>query len=125
MRLKIIEAGSFLDWVVNEQPAFAIGGWWADYVDPDNFLRVDVQLDLPEWRNEAYERLLDEARQTTDQAERMQVYRQADRILMEEAVIMPLSYTPMHLLLKPWIRKFPTTAIKNPGFWKDVIIEPH
>jgi hypothetical protein len=30
-----------------------------------------------------------------------------------------------HLLLKPWVRRFPTAAIKSPGFWKDVIIEPH
>jgi oligopeptide transport system substrate-binding protein len=124
-RPEIVEAGVLLDWVAREQPPIAIGGWWADYADPDNFLRVDVDLDVPEWRNETYQRLLDQARQTTDQAERMQVYQQADRILMEEAVIAPLSYSWMHLLLKPWIRKFPTTAVKNPGFWKDVVIEPH
>jgi oligopeptide transport system substrate-binding protein len=123
--LKIVETGTLLDWVMREQPPITIGGWSADYADPDNFLRVDVQLDVPEWRNEAYERLLDQARQTTNQAARMQIYQQADRILMEEAVIMPLLYLPRHMLLKPWIRKFPTTAIKNPGFWKDVIIEPH
>jgi hypothetical protein len=31
----------------------------------------------------------------------------------------------MHLLIKPWIKNFTIPAIKNPGFWKDVVIEPH
>jgi oligopeptide transport system substrate-binding protein len=69
-----------------------------------------------------YERLLEQARQITDQAQRMQLYQQADRILMEEAVIVPLLYLQSHLLLKPWVRRFPTAAIKSPGFWKDVVI---
>ena len=38
--------------------------------------------------------------------------------------IMPLIYGRWHLLVKPWVRKFPTSAIKL-WFWKDVIIEPH
>jgi oligopeptide transport system substrate-binding protein len=109
----------------NERAWIARGGWWADYADPDNFLRVDVQLDAPHWRNPDYERRLDQARQITDQARRMALYQQADRILIEEAVVVPLVYMQSHLLLKPWVRRFPTAAIKSPGFWKDVIIEPH
>jgi hypothetical protein len=55
----------------------------------------------------------------------MQVYQQADRLLMEEAIIIPLTYSQTHLFTKPWVRNFLIPAIKNPGFWKDVIIEPH
>jgi ABC-type oligopeptide transport system substrate-binding subunit len=55
----------------------------------------------------------------------MYLYQQADRILMSEAVIVPLFYEQTHLLLKPWVKRFPTVAIKSPGFWKDVVIEPH
>jgi ABC-type oligopeptide transport system substrate-binding subunit/transcriptional regulator with XRE-family HTH domain len=106
-------------------PLIIMGGWWADYADPDNFLRVDVKLDAPEWRNEEYERLLERARQITDQAQRMELYQQADHILMEEAIVAPLFYVQSHLLLKPWVKRFPTAAIKSPGFWKDVVITPH
>ena len=35
------------------------------------------------------------------------------------------SVVQLHVLLKPWIKRFPIPAIKNPGFWKDVILEPH
>jgi ABC-type oligopeptide transport system substrate-binding subunit len=59
-----------------------------------------------------------------DQEERMSLYRQADRILVEDAPVMPVGYGRQHLLVKPWVSRFPTSAIKY-LFWKDVIIEPH
>ncbi|HEY3232386.1 MAG TPA: ABC transporter substrate-binding protein [Roseiflexaceae bacterium] len=121
--LKVSRAS--IEEIKRSRPHIAVGGWTADYADPDNFLRVCVYLDAPEWRNEAYERLLARAGQIADQAERMKSYQQADRILMDEAVIVPLCYSQHHILLKPWVRRFTIPAIKNPGFWKDVIIEPH
>jgi oligopeptide transport system substrate-binding protein len=93
-------------------------GWSPDYPDPDNFLRVALSSVRARWRNAAYERLVEEARRLTDQLERMKLYQQADRVLVEEAAIMPVSYNQRHLLVKPWVRRYP-------GPWKDVIIEPH
>jgi oligopeptide transport system substrate-binding protein len=54
----------------------------------------------------------------------MKLYQQADRILVEEAAIVPIFYGRQHLLIKPWIRGYSLSAISFP-FWKDVIIEPH
>ena len=59
-----------------------------------------------------------------DQSERMALYAQADQILIAEAPVIPIGYGRQHLLVKPWVRKFPTSAIKY-MFWKDVAIEPH
>lgn len=96
----------------------------ARYPDPDHCLR-DVLGGRPTWwRNEAYAGLLEKARRVMDQGERMALYRQADRILIEEAPVIPIGYGRQHLLVKPWVSKFPTSAIKH-LFWKDVIIEPH
>ena len=44
--------------------------------------------------------------------------------LVEEAAIVPLGYVRLHLLVKPWVKRFPTSAMKQ-WFWKDVVIEPH
>jgi ABC-type transport system substrate-binding protein len=60
----------------------------------------------------------------TDQRERIKMYQEADRILVEEAPVIPLTHWRLKLLVKPWVRKCPTSAIKW-WFWKDVIIEPH
>jgi ABC-type oligopeptide transport system substrate-binding subunit len=86
-----------------------------DLPDPDNFLRVGVQSNVSAWRNDTYYRLVEKARHVSDQAE---------RILIGEAAILPLTYLQMHLLVKPWVKRFPVSPRKW-WFWKDVIIEPH
>jgi dipeptide transport system substrate-binding protein len=73
------------------------------------------------WRNETYDGLVERARRLTDQAERMRLYQQADRILVEEVPILPLSYERIPLLVKPWVRRFTDWT----AWWKDVVIEPH
>jgi oligopeptide transport system substrate-binding protein len=107
-----------------EPPSIFLLGWIADYPDPDSFLRISTFLHWTRWQNETYDRLVEEARRIMDQGERMRLYGQAERILIEEAAILPLYYLRSHLLVKPWVKKYPTSAIKW-WFWKDVIIEPH
>jgi ABC-type transport system substrate-binding protein len=76
------------------------------------------------WHNDTYLTLVEEARQLTNQAERMRLYQQADKILVEEAAIIPLYYHQAHSLVKSWISRFPTSPLSL-VFWKDVVIEPH
>jgi oligopeptide transport system substrate-binding protein len=97
-------------------------GWVADYPDPDNFLRISLPLDQYKWHHNVYQRLVTEARTITDQQVRLKLYRQADRILVEEAPILPLTYVRVILLVKPWIKKLQLTGLSH-QFWKDIIID--
>ncbi|MFN2140280.1 MAG: ABC transporter substrate-binding protein, partial [Candidatus Promineifilaceae bacterium] len=102
-------------------------GWMADYADPDNFLRMFWQASSGRWigwRNEEYDQLLERAREVMNQEERLALFRRADRILMEEAPIMPLAYGRRRRLVKPWVRLAPITVTGSYA-WKDAIIEPH
>jgi oligopeptide transport system substrate-binding protein len=98
-------------------------GWTTEYPDPEYFLGVWVRIQLPHWRNENYDRLLKEARRTSNQGDRIPLYQAMDRILIEEVAIMPPTSLRNHLLVKPWV-KIPGGGT---GIWylKDVIIEPH
>jgi oligopeptide transport system substrate-binding protein len=109
---------------LKEAPRMSITAWQADYPDPDNFLRVGVQSAGTGWRCTAYDRLVEEARRVMDQRERIKLYGQADRILVEQAPVMPFVHVRWGLLVKPWVRRYPTSAMRQ-WFWKDVIIEPH
>jgi ABC-type transport system substrate-binding protein len=100
-------------------------GWMADYPDPDNFLRVAIERLRRRWDNETYSRLVEEARRTFDQDRRMKLYKQADRILIEEAVLVPTEYASLPWLVKPWVIRFPSAPVGGARYWKDVILEPH
>jgi ABC-type oligopeptide transport system substrate-binding subunit len=117
--------GRLLDTVDRKTPHmwFAMG-WGADYPDPDSFLRTAIWRVGTGWQNKAYDGLVEGARRVMDQGERMRMYQQADRILVEQAPILPLFYGRFHLLVKPWVRKYPTSPIRT-WFWKDIVIEPH
>ncbi len=98
-------------------------GWNAGSPDPDYFLRVGVRSLLPHWRNDKYSRLLKEAQHTLDQGDRIRLYQEADKILIEDAVVMPIAYNKEHFLSKPWVKlRGGGTGLRS---FKDVIIEPH
>ena len=97
--------------------------WVVNYPDPDNFLGVCIRNRLPYWQNEIFDQLLEEAQRTLDQPERIRVYQEADEILIEEAVVMPITYMRFHKLCKPWV-KLPARGIVNFSV-KNIILEPH
>jgi oligopeptide transport system substrate-binding protein len=114
---------AFLSTVEKEPPHLFLSGNLADYPDPDDFLRASPHTRRTRWHNEIYSRLVEHARRITDQVQRIGMYKEADRILVQEAAIMPLIYGRLNLLIKPWVESYPTSAIKQ-WFWKDVVLTP-
>lgn len=124
LKWQIVEREILHDRVHRTPPHIFLMGWIADYLDADSFLRVGLYPNQFGWHNETYTALVERARQLGDPQERLELYRQADHLLIREAAILPMAYMRRQLLVKPWIRQFPTSVIKR-WFWKDVIIEPH
>jgi ABC-type oligopeptide transport system substrate-binding subunit/class 3 adenylate cyclase len=119
-----LEFQPYLERIAKDPPHAFVWGWMADYPDPDNFLRVGDTRGYTRWQNERYDDLVQKARQVPDQEQRLRLYREADRLLIEGAAVMPLVYLRTHFLVKPWLVKYPVSALRS-AFWKDVIIEPH
>jgi oligopeptide transport system substrate-binding protein len=119
----IAEPGTFLERLARESPHMALPVWLADYPDPDSFLRVCIRR-WNRWRNEVYDGLVAAARGAMDQEKRLKLYRQADRILVEEAPVVPLNYGCWHWLQKPWVRKLATSPMAV-WHYKDTILDPH
>lgn len=98
--------------------------WMADYPDPDSFLRVCDAVRCTHWEDARFTNLLGLARQSLDQEQRLTLYRRAERILIESAAVIPFTYGRTHVLIKPWVRNYPISAIQW-WYWKDVLLAPH
>jgi ABC-type oligopeptide transport system substrate-binding subunit len=105
-------------------PHLTLRGWIADYPDPDNYLRVGFRKQLTGWHGEVFEELIELARRTQDQGERIRLYQRADKMLIDESIVLPFANCVGHFLVKPWVKNFPLSPM---GIWflKDVVIEPH
>lgn len=71
-----------------------------------------------------YRELIAGARQITNQEDRMRHFREADRLLVENAYVVPVCYHPVtHTLLRPRVKHYPLSVLGTP-FWEDAIVEP-
>ena len=105
-----------------ERPSIFFASWRYDIPDPENFLGWCWYMTQGQF--ETYASMMEKAEQATEPGEQLNLFGQADHILVEAAAFTPLWYTRLHMLVKPWVSKFPTSALKW-WFWKDVIINPH
>ncbi len=101
-------------------------GWEADYPDPQDFIDILFHSDSPgnhgAYSNAEVDRLVEQARTEQDIARRIELYNQAERIIVEEAAWMPLWFDTDGLaLVKPRIKGYKFTPIIVPKL-KDVYI---
>ena len=83
-------------------------GWIADYPDPQNFLEIKFHGQSRDnqtgYSNPQVDALLDEASQERDTAKRMELYRQAEEVIVQDAAWAPLWYGTNHYLIKPYVK---------------------
>jgi ABC-type oligopeptide transport system substrate-binding subunit len=116
-----LEIGEFSDRLIRELPQVFLIVFFGKF-DPASFVELGGR-----WsglQEETYAGLLAQARLAGDPEERIRLYAQADKVLVEAAAVVPLTYGRRHVLLKPWVTRFPASPARA-SFWPDVIIEPH
>jgi oligopeptide transport system substrate-binding protein len=117
-------AVSSLELNTNQDFHFFFVGWLADYPDPASFLQTNYMLDQTQWLNPTYSTLVEAGRHTLEQDKRLDLYRKADHILIEEAVVQPLFYGHICELRQPWVHKLAGSSIYSIQ-WKDITLIPH
>jgi len=103
-----------------------ISAWGADYPDPDGFFRgFMTNGPWPVYVDDEIDELLEQARSLHNQAERMRLYHEIDRLWVHEhAAILPLMYPRMMLLSRPWVDGFPASPLMKGRFDQVVISRP-
>ena len=91
----------------SERVEIRVSGWSPDYPDPDTFLRAgESLLALREKgrHDREYEELVKRAAQSSDRGERMRLTREADRHLVDQALVVPLLYNGISPVFRqPWV----------------------
>ncbi len=108
VRLRGLEWGTFLQERNRGTMPFYFLRWAADYLDPQDFLSVMLHSGSPEngafYSNPTFDRLCDQADGERDPHRRIQLYRQAERIAMEDAPWVPLYFQKDIELWKPYVK---------------------
>ncbi|MFH2101729.1 MAG: peptide ABC transporter substrate-binding protein [Chloroflexota bacterium] len=90
-------------------------GWCADYPDPENFADVlfhsGTQQNLGNYSNPEYDALLDQARVEQNIQLRIQLYQQAEQILVNDAPALFILHPLTYVLVKSHIQGFTLTPI--------------
>ncbi|MBI3968772.1 MAG: peptide ABC transporter substrate-binding protein [Chloroflexi bacterium] len=89
-------------------PMFFLSGWCADYPDPNNWLsfvfRSDSTVLRSGWSNAEFDRLTREADRELDPAKRLELYNQAQKILVQDAPAIFMHSSENVLLKKPFVK---------------------
>ncbi len=128
VQVQQVEWATFLDDLKRyKYQAFELG-WIADYPDPQNFLDIlfhSQSLDnTTRYSNPEVDRLLEQARVEQDPQRRIQLYQQAEQIIVQDAPWIPLTFGKEYVLVKPWVKNYVVSPIIIPVL-KDVVVEPH
>jgi len=106
-------------------------GWIADYPDPQDFLEIlfhGKSLDNHTGYNSPeVNRLLDEAAVEPDETRRIELYRRAERIIIQDAVWMTITHGKSYILTKPWVKGLIHPPMVIPRFkyvWIDTAVGP-
>ncbi len=82
--------------------------WYADYLDPQNFLSFlfisDAKMNHDGYKNPQFDKLCNEADSITDEAKRLDLYHQAEDILVQDAGRVPIYYQVDAVLVNPRVK---------------------
>jgi oligopeptide transport system substrate-binding protein len=94
------------------------GGWCADYPDPENFtdalFYTGAQQNQSHYSNPQVDTLLEQARIERDVTKRLQLYQQAEQLIVDDAPVIFTTHGLSHELVKPYIKGYVLTPIGLP-----------
>lgn len=85
-------------------------GWYSDYNDPLDYLAIMKSGDFPSasgnYNNEEYDALIDSLTGVGDNAQRLEIYSQAEQVLFDDCALIPLYYSTKEYFVQNWVKDF-------------------
>jgi oligopeptide transport system substrate-binding protein len=94
------------------------GGWCADFPDPENFADVLFHSQSAQnsgrYSNPELDSLLEAARVEQDVSKRIQMYQQAEQMIVDDAPVLFTTHSLSYMLVKPYVKGYVFTPIDVP-----------
>ena len=109
-------------------PAF-LYAWFADVPDPDNFLFLLFHSQSPRnymgYANPMVDSLLARARAEPDIPRRVDLYRRAEQLIVDDAAVLPVWHYPYERVFQPYVRSVEVNGLGDPYIpLKKIWLEP-
>ncbi len=122
-----LEPELFLYNLIEEKDQMYYVGWSADYPHPQNFLEVllssDSEHNWGEYSNAEVDELLRLAAAETDSDISLELYRQAEAILVADAACWPFWFGRNYTLVKPFVKSYQVNPLGIPDLTQVYIEE--
>ncbi len=87
--------------------------WWMDYPDADNqyydmFYGKKASNKRQAWTNDQFDQLVVQAKGELDPEKRLELYKQAEKIIQEDVGYIPVVFRVDQNAFKPWVKELPT-----------------
>jgi oligopeptide transport system substrate-binding protein len=117
MDIEGYEWGTMLDKAKSGELTFYRYGWSADYPTMDNFLYplfYSKSADnYAEYNNPEVDKLLDEARATINDEERIAKYREAEKMIINDNAFLLIYFYGLRRVIQPYVKGFELDAMDN------------
>jgi peptide/nickel transport system substrate-binding protein len=120
VRLHSPDWGTYIKRTEDGEHTMCVIGWSADCPDPDNFIHTLTHkdnavrgsaLNLAFYTTGDSHDLITRARQTPDRTKRIALYREAQRLLRDDAPVIPLAHTPFLCAQRAGVTGFTLQAV--------------
>jgi len=100
------------------KPPVFLYAWFADVPDPDNFLSKLFYSKSPRnftgYANAVVDELLVKARREQDARQRVDLYRRAEQLILDDAPIIPVWHSNYERLFQPYVRSVEVNGLGDP-----------
>ncbi|WP_290793367.1 ABC transporter substrate-binding protein [Flavihumibacter sp. UBA7668] len=116
VKVEVVQKSLLLEQTAQSQALFFRGSWIADYPDAENYLSVfysknPAPPNYTRYQNPAFDKLYEAALLETNDRLRFDLYQRMDRMILQDAPIVPLWYDEVIHLVQPFVRNFKPNAL--------------
>jgi peptide/nickel transport system substrate-binding protein/oligopeptide transport system substrate-binding protein len=109
---------TFLKMLSERRAAVFLHAWHADVPDPDNFLHLLFHSQSPRnymgYANPSVDQLLEQARVEREISRRVDLYRRAEQLIMDDAAVLPVWHQPYERVFQPYVRSVEVNGLGDP-----------